>query len=59
MLYGSHHGVYHKMSRKHLNRYVNKLETQHNDCESGTVDQIENLVRQADGKWFQYRDLIT
>ena len=36
-------GVYHKMSPKHLNRYVTEFQGRHNDRESDTLDQMGGI----------------
>jgi len=51
-------GVYHKMSPKHLQRYVDEFAHRHNIRDSDTLDQIGAFVRGMAGKWIMYRDLI-
>ena len=52
------HGTYHKMSRKHLDRYVNEFTGRHNVRPLDTMQQMEAAVRGMDGKRLRYVDLI-
>ena len=47
MLKRGYHGTYHKMSPKHLNRYVDEFSGRHNIRTSDTIDQMTAVV---DGK---------
>ena len=49
-----YHGTYHKMSPWQLDRYVSEFEGRHNDRDSDTEDQMENMVRAAEGKRLRY-----
>ncbi|MYE07108.1 MAG: IS1595 family transposase [Chloroflexi bacterium] len=51
-------GIYHKMSPKHLNRYVTEFASRHNDREFDTIDQMEEIVFGMEGKRLRYADLI-
>ena len=51
-------GTYHKMSPKHLDRYVAEFSGRHNDRESDTADQMGNLVRGMARKRLTYDELI-
>ena len=51
-------GIYHKMSPKHLDRYVAEFQHWQNQREDDTVDQMEALVRQMGPKRLRYADLI-
>ena len=58
MLKRAHKGVYHKLSAKHLDRYVREFAGRHNVRESNTVDQMGAVVAGMVGKRLMYRDLI-
>ena len=58
MLKRGYHGVYHKMSVKHLNRYVNEFTGRHNIRGLDTLDQMAAVVRGMDQKRLRYADLI-
>ncbi len=53
----AHKGVYHKMSRKHMDRYVREFAGRHNVRECDTVDQVETMVSGMEGKRPKYRTL--
>ena len=57
MLKRAHAGTYHKMSPKHLNRYVQEFAGRHNLRELDTLEQMGTVVRQMDLKRLPYRDL--
>ena len=54
----AHKGVYHKISPKHLQRYVYEFAGRHNVRDADTIDQMTNLVAAMVGKRLSYRDLI-
>ena len=58
MLKRGYHGTYHKMSEKHLNRYVGEFAGRHNDRPSDTIDQMRAMARNMDGKRLTYKELI-
>ncbi len=54
----AHKGVYHKISEKHLDRYVRQFAGKHNAREDATIMQMQNVVAGMVGKRLMYRDLI-
>ncbi len=55
MLKRGYHGTYHKMSRKHLNRYVNEFAGRHNFRSDDTLDQLEKMAVNMEGKILPYK----
>ena len=58
MLKRGHKGTYHKMSNKHLQRYVDEFVGRHNLRTLDTDDQMGSLVSSMEGKRLRYSDLI-
>ena len=58
MLKRAHDGTFHKISLKHLNRYVQEFAGKNNIRELGTLAQVTALVAGLVGKRLMYRDLI-
>ena len=58
MLKRAHKGVYHKISAKHLQRYVDEFAGRHGVRESDTIDQMQNVVAGMVGKRLMYRELV-
>lgn len=54
----AHKGTFHKLSPKHLNRYVQEFAAKHNMRESNTLDQMHATVARLVGRNLLYRDLI-
>ena len=58
MLKRAHKGTFHKMSPKHLDRYVQEFAGRHNMRESGTINQMRETVARFVGRRLLYRNLI-
>ena len=54
MLKRAHGGTFHKMSPKHLDRYVQEFAGRHNVREADTQDQMNGMVGDMDGKRLRY-----
>ena len=57
MLKRAHKGTFHKISPKHLDRYVRKFAGKHNIRDSGTLVQMRDTVTRLVGRNLLYRDL--
>ena len=57
MLKRAHKGVYHKLSHKHLQRYVSEFAGRHNIREQDTINQMGAVVAALVGKRLMYCDL--
>ena len=58
MLKRAHDGTFHKMSPKHLQRYVSEFAGKHNIRDSGTLAQMRDTVARLVGRRLLHRDLI-
>ena len=54
----AHKGTFHKISPKHLQRYVNEFAGKHNIRDKDTIDQMNAVIAGMVGKRLMYRDLI-
>ncbi len=54
-----YYGTYHRMSPKHLDRYVTEFAGRHNVREFDTIDQMAFLAKGMVGKKLPYKDLIS
>ncbi len=59
MLKRAHKGTYHKMSKKHLGRYVQEFAGRHNIREQDTLNQMQHVAAGMVGKQLMYSDLIS
>ena len=58
MLKRAHKGTFHKISPKHLDRYVQEFAAKHNIRESGTLVQMRDTVANMVGRNLLYRRLV-
>ena len=58
MLKRAHKGTFHKISEKHLDRYVTEFAGRHNARELDTADAMRRVVRGMVGRRLRYPDLI-
>ena len=54
MLKRSHTGTFHKLSPKHMDRYVQEFATRHNMRERDTIDMMAAVADGAVGKRLRY-----
>ena len=59
MLKRGYYGTYHRMSEKHLDRYVTEFAGRHNVRELDTIDQMAFLAKGMGGKRLKYRELTS
>jgi len=58
MLKRAHKGTFHRLSAKHLQRYVNEFAGRQNIREMDTLRQMEHLVASLIGQRLLYRELV-
>jgi len=58
MLKRAHKGTFHKISPKHLERYVDEFAGKHNIRDSGTLAQMRDTVARLVGRRLLHRDLV-
>ncbi len=58
LLKRGYHGTFHKMSPKHLHRYVHEFAGRHNTRDWDTVDQMNTVVTRMVGRRLMYRSLV-
>jgi len=58
MLKRAHKGTFHKLSPKHLDRYVKEFAGRHNMRELDTIPQMLGVAKGMEGSRLRYKDLI-
>ena len=58
MLKRAHNGTFHRMSPKHLHRYVDEFCTRHNMRDLDTIQQMALVAKRMDGSRLRYKDLV-
>ena len=58
MMKRAHKGTFHKLSPKHLDRYVQEFAARHNLREADTIDIMGAIADGGSGKRLRYRELI-
>ena len=54
----AHKGTYHKLSAKHLQRYMNEFLSQHDDRCAGTIEIIQHPAQGMDGNQVPFNKRI-
>ena len=58
MLKRAHKGTFHKLSPKHLDRYVQEFAGRHNIREQDTIEQVAIISDGMVGKRLMYKELV-
>lgn len=58
MLRRAHKGTFHKISPKHLQRYIDEFTHRHGIRDQDTLDQMAHVVAHMAGKQLLYRELV-
>ena len=51
-------GVYRKMGKKHLQRYIDEYAGRHNIRPLATIEQTDAVIEAMNGKRLKYKELI-
>jgi len=54
----AHNGTFHKLSPKHLDRYIQEFAGRKNIRDQDTIEQIASIRRGMEGKRLRYKQLI-
>ena len=58
MLKRAHKGTFHRLSAKHLHRYVDEFVGRHNMRELDTLRQMAEIAREMEGAQLRYKELV-
>lgn len=58
MIKRAHKGTFHKLSPKHLDRYIQEFAGRHNIRDLDTIEQVVSIRSGLEGKRLRYRELI-
>ena len=58
LLKRGYYGTYHRMSEKHLARYVNEFAGRHNIRSKDTIEQMMSIAQGMAGKQMTYKELV-
>ena len=58
LLKRGYYGTFHRMSPKHLQKYVDEFAGRHNLRPLDTIDQMKSVVRGMEGKRLRYKELV-
>ena len=59
LLKRGYYGIYHRMSPKHLNRYISEFAGRYNIRCKDTIDQMRLVAQGMSGKRLTYRELVS
>ena len=54
----AHKGTFHRLSPKHMHRYVDEFVGRHNMREMDTLEQMAAIAQQMENSRLRYRDLV-
>jgi hypothetical protein len=58
MLKRAHKGTFHKLSPKHLHRYVDEFAGRHNVRDLDTLEQMASIASDMEQSQLRYKDLV-
>ena len=58
MLKRAHMGTFHRLSERHLHRYIGEFVGRHNMRELDTHQQMSRMAGEMSGKRLRYKDLV-